>query len=63
MEQGVPKRRLERRPISFGASKFKICAEGKEGLDLGLKMCRIWHWIWKPIVGFDLILIEAENGG
>ena len=39
--RGVPKRRLERRPISFGASQFKICAEGKEGLDLGLKMCRI----------------------
>ena len=63
MEQGVPKRRLERRPISFGASKLKIYAEGKEGLDLGLKTCRIWHLIWKPVVSFDLMLIEAENGG
>ena len=32
--QGVPKRRLERRPNSFGASKFKICPEGKRDLIL-----------------------------
>ena len=51
--QGVPKWRLERRPISFGASKLKICAEGKDGLKW------IWHLMWKPGVGFDLMLIEA----